>query len=69
MNDILDMEQIKQGYYHQIRRDFDPNEVISLVVEIFQMELKTKKLEIEVELRGIINAEGRKNEIASGLGL
>lgn len=35
-----------------MHRNFDPNEVILLVSEIFGSEVKSKNLEIEVKLRG-----------------
>ena len=35
VNDLLDLDQIKRGFYQKITREFDPQEVIKLVKDMF----------------------------------
>ena len=50
VEDMLDMKQMKSGVFHLQARDFNPNEVLSLIEAIFRPQANEKGIKLTTEV-------------------
>ena len=48
VNDLLDLKQIKNGVFQTRNSLFDPNEVLSLIKDMFSYQAKGKSIDLVV---------------------
>ena len=52
---MLDIDLIQKGLYQQCMRDFDPNEIIQLVVELFLEQAEAKQIGLFTKSLGCVS--------------